>query len=159
MYKCKHFDIKELVSPAVYRKFGEFAWAIFDPEILKELDFIRDEWEKYLKAQGGTNIDPAIIINDWSSGGQYRESGYRCNVDSIVVAKKSPYLSGHGLAKGFDLKPKNKQYKEFYNFMANLISSGKLKKFKRLENISETPTWTHADCLQTKNDGLEIVMP
>lgn len=144
MYKCKHFMIRELVSPKVYEKFGDFAWSFFDEDIVKDLDFVRGQWGS------------GIIINDYAFGGQYKESGLRCNVDSIVVTKVVPYLSGHVLAKGFDLKPKNKDIEGFYNFLWDLMKTGKLKKFRRLENIKYTPSWVHIDALQTMNNLPEI---
>ena len=144
MYKCKHFDIKELVSKAVYYKFGEFAWCFFDEDILKDLDIIRESWGS------------PLTINNWHSGGQYNESGLRSNVDSIVKNKIAPYLSGHVLAKAFDIKPQNKKSKEFHTFLWNFLKTGKLKAFKRLENGQLTPDWIHIDALRTQNGNPEI---
>lgn len=145
MHKCKYFKIQELVSRAVYLQFGEFAWSFFDPEYLKELDLIRETW------------GAAIIINNWAAGGQYNESGLRSNVDSLVKGKTKPYLSGHVLAKGCDLKPADmKRFKELYNHIWKLMNSGKLKYFKRLENFKSTPTWVHIDGLQTSNGKPQI---
>ena len=107
MFTCKHFPyIQELVSPTVYNyytpRYGEeFIWSFFDKGVLKDLDTIRKEWGS------------PITINDWSWGGKYIESGLRCNKDDIVERVTTPYLSGHILAKAFDLKPKNRNYKEF----------------------------------------------
>ena len=51
--KSRCFDIKELVSPYVYRKYGERAWAFFDPRLITTIDWFREE------------IDKAIYINTW----------------------------------------------------------------------------------------------
>ena len=99
MNKCKHFMIREIISPKVYEKFGDSAWRFFREDVLKDLDTIRDEWGS------------GLIINDWAFGGQYKESGLRSNVDSIVAQKTYPYLSGHVLGMGFDIKPKNENIK------------------------------------------------
>jgi hypothetical protein len=144
MIKCDNFGIKELVSPAVYNyyapRYGEgFIWGFFSENVLQDLDFIRKEW------------GDSIIINDWAFGGQYKESGLRCNIDSLVSSKNVPYLSGHCLGVAFDLKPKNKKYKEFHAFLWKLLNSGKLKAFKRLEDIKNAPTWGHIDALRTEN--------
>ena len=144
MYKCKNFTLVELVSPAVYNKFGEFAWSFFDEDVLQDLDTIRDAWGS------------AITINDWIHKGQFSQSGLRCNIDSLVVLKNVPYLSGHVLAKAFDLKPNNKKYKEFYDFLWRLLNSGKLKAFKRLESFKNAPTWGHVDALRTQSGKPEI---
>lgn len=46
MYKCKYFTIKELVSPVVYKTWGEKAWMFFDEDVLKQLDAIIEELGK-----------------------------------------------------------------------------------------------------------------
>lgn len=144
MKRCEYFAIQELVSPLTYNKFGESAWMFFDDNILGDLDTIRKEWGS------------PIIINNWAYGGQYKESGLRCNVDSIVVDKTMPYLSGHVLAKGFDLKPKSKCCDKFSAFLWVLLSSGKLKSFKRMENPKSTTTWSHIDALRTSSGKAEV---
>lgn len=148
MYKCKYFSIKELVSPAVYNKYGDFAWRFFDEQTLKDLDTIRKEYNS------------SIIINDWVWGGQFKESGLRSNADSIVKTKTEPYLSGHVLAKAFDLKDskvlshnmswqkKLETNKKLYSLVWGLMKQGKLKSFQRMEHIRHTATWVHVDALR-----------
>lgn len=148
-YKCKHFGIKELVSKTVYNfyqsRYGEaFIWSFFDEDILKDLDTIREEWGK------------SIIINNWAFGGSLSQCGLRANVDPMVKGKTSPYLSGHCLAKGFDLHDQAGDNKGLYNLVCRLIKEGKLKKFKRVENFVSTPTWVHTDALQTPDGKLQI---
>lgn len=63
MYKCKHFDIKELVSPQVYEDKGEKAWRFFNPVALKGLDKLREKFGR-------------VTINNWSYGGDRKFSGY-----------------------------------------------------------------------------------
>lgn len=144
MYKCKHFGIKELVSNLVYAKFGEQAWQFFNKEVLEDLDTIREAW-------GG-----AIIINNWAAGGQYKESGLRSNMDSILKGKKALYLSAHVLGCGFDLKANNGKNKDLHTLVCNLIKQKRLKKFRRVENFASTPTWVHVDGFQTAIDTLVI---
>lgn len=135
MYKPNYWDIKELVSPEVYRVWGEAAWQFFDDEYLIDLDIIREEW-------GDT-----LIINNWAWGGNFNESGLRDNLCSIVRSKKKLYLSGHVLAKGFDIKPQNGKHDKFWHFVLSLMRKGKLKKLTRLEHFKHTPTWCHIDGL------------
>lgn len=150
-YKCKNFNIKELVSKKCYDYYiktlgykEDFLWCFFDEDILMDLDLIREIWGK------------AIIINNWMYGGDLHQCGLRCNVDPIVSAKKYPYLSGHCLAKGFDLHDKNGDNKGLWDCACSLISNGKLRKFKRVENFRSTPTWCHIDGLGTVSGKLEI---
>ena len=142
MYKCKYFGIKELVSPLVYKQFGDFAWSFFDENFLKDLDLIREKWGS------------PIIINDWAWGGQYKESGLRCNMDSLVKGKSRPYLSGHVLGKGADPKPRNKKVIELHDFIIKI--SKEFKSIRRIEAFIKTPTWVHVDGLNT--DSSEIVI-
>lgn len=140
MYKCVHFGIKELVSPIVYNRFGESAWMFFDEGYLKELDLIREKRKS------------SIIINNWYTGGSLSQCGLRTNADQIVKDKKgSLYVSGHVLAKGFDLHDGLGQNQKLWTMVYDMIARKELKYFKRLENIKSTPTWVHVDGLSTDN--------
>ena len=137
------FKAKELVSKIVYSVWGENSLMFFRPETLRDLDLIRVRWGS------------GITINDWSTGGQYSESGLRSNMDSLVKDKNVLYLSGHCLAIAFDLKPVNGKINEFHDFLWKLMVTGQLKVFKRLEDRKKTPTWGHVDGLQTHDNKPE----
>lgn len=139
MYKCQHFGIKELVSKIVYDKFGEQAWMFFDPDTLSDLDTIRE-------ANGA-----GIIINNWASGGSLSQCGLRSNMDPLVKDKKTLYVSAHILGKGFDLHDSLGRNSRLHNIVVELIKKKKLKKFKRVEDLSLTPTWVHTDEYQTNS--------
>jgi len=137
MYKCIHFGIKELVSPAVYNRFGESAWMFFDEDYLKELDLIREK-------RGSS-----IIINNWATGGNLSQCGLRTNADQIVKDKKgSLYVSGHVLAKGFDLHDGVGLNNKLWSMVYNMILHKELKHFKRMEDLKHTSGWVHIDGLQ-----------
>lgn len=153
MYKSKFFGIKELVSKVVYDYYtklygvsgGEaLMWSFFDALFLQDLDTIRANWGR------------PITINNWHLGGQYEESGLRCNVDSLVKGKTTPYCGGHNFAKAGDLKDSKGENSKLHDFVCGLINQGKLKVIRRIENIKNTPTWTHCDSFQTPNDKLLI---
>lgn len=135
MYRCVFFDIKELVSPIVYNKWGNQAWMFFDEQVLKDLDYIRETYKS------------PIIINNWNTG--LKQCGLRSNMDEMVKSKKTLYLSAHCLSKGFDLHCAYGHNSKLWQHCYNLILKGKLKAFKRLENIKDTPTWTHIDSFQS----------
>lgn len=144
MYKCKYFKIYELVSKVVHATWGEQAWQFFDKDVLADLDTIRETWGS------------PLIINNWYSKGQYNESGLRSNMDSILKGKKTLYLSAHVLAKGFDIKDSFGRNKQLHNHICNLIEQRKLKNFRRVEKLRDTPTWCHVDAFQTANDKLLV---
>ena len=64
MYQCKHFDIRELVSPIAYRDRGGRCWELLDDRMLKELDYIRETF-------GPT------VINTWHSKSLTEAYGFR----------------------------------------------------------------------------------
>ena len=64
MYKCKYFDIKELVPEHVYEDRGEKAWELLDNRMLMTLDRLRE-------------IYGPITVNDWSWGGENQWRGLR----------------------------------------------------------------------------------
>ena len=137
IYKCKHFNIKELVSPLVYKKFGEFAWRFFDEDILKDLDTIREYY------------GASIVINDWAWGGSFKQCGLRCNRDDIVASKKDVYCSAHIMGKAFDLHGGNNQ--KLYTNIEFLIKNNRLKKIRRIESPQTTKyTWCHIDAFQAE---------
>jgi len=135
IYKCKYFKIKELVSPLVYRKFGDFAWKFFDEDVLSDLDTIRE----YHAAR--------IVINDWAWGGSLKQCGLRCNKDDLVASKKDVYCSAHIMGKGFDLHSDN--IPKLYNDVEFLIKNKRLKKIRRIESQQTTKNaWCHVDTFQ-----------
>ena len=134
MYKCQYFGIKELVSPIVYDKWKEQAWMFFDENVLQDLDTIRETYGS------------PIIINNWTNN--LKQCGLRSNMDEMVKSKKTLYLSAHTMGKGLDLHCKYGHKQKLWQHCHNLISQKKLKSFKRLENIKNTPTWVHIDGFQ-----------
>lgn len=135
IYHCVFFGIKELVSPIVYEKWGKQAWMFFDEQVLKDLDYIRETYKS------------PIIINNWNNN--LKQCGLRSNMDEMIKNKKTLYLSAHTMGKGFDLHCAYGHHRKLWQHCYDLISKGKLKAFKRLENIKGTPTWTHIDSFQS----------
>ncbi len=139
IYKCQHFNIKELVSPLVYKKFGDAAWKFFDEDVLKDLDTIREYY------------GASIVINDWACGGTLKQCGLRCNKDDLVTSKKDVYCSAHIMAKAFDLHSGNIQ--KLYKNVEFLIKNKRLKKIRRIESAQTTKyAWCHVDAFQAQND-------
>jgi hypothetical protein len=64
MYKCKHFIIEELVSPAAFNARGAKAWQLLDERMLITLDRLREKYGK-------------MTVNNWKWGGIREWSGLR----------------------------------------------------------------------------------
>lgn len=167
LFKCKSFNLRELVSKIVYDyyvpKYGEnFLWLMFPEQALRELDTIRMEWGKYcnnVPELKGTSR--SIFINTWWFDGAMTQRGFRSNIDPMVKAKRTPYLSAHCFFKAFDLEPQNKAYQQFYDFVWGLMQSGKLKFFKRLESgkVTVPKGYIHIDGMETASGKPEVFKP
>lgn len=103
MHKCQHFDLEELVSEKVFKKYGQEAWGFFDPRALKVLDWLREK------------LDKPITINTWVWGGNFDERGFRANLDTIVRNYNDEgilYCSAHMRGMAFDLDVSGMSAKE-----------------------------------------------
>ncbi|MBL4759383.1 MAG: hypothetical protein JKY80_00805 [Mariprofundaceae bacterium] len=83
-YRCKHFNIKELVPKHVYEARGDKAWELFDDRALRMIDALRDHFG-------------VVTVNNWHVGGERNWSGLR--------TEDSPYYSAysqHTFGRAFD---------------------------------------------------------
>jgi len=135
MYKCKYYKIQELVSPQTYKKFGEGAWMFFGEDELKDIDTIREVYGSPIK------------IND---GISFTQSGLRDD-DNIGTS-----LSAHKMGKAFDLKCIKGNHTALWGCVSKLITAGKLRVLRRLENRKSAPTWTHVDSYRTSDNKLLV---
>ncbi len=121
---CKHFIIQELVSPAVFLRFGQNAWRFFDPRFLSVSDRLR------------AFFGP-MIINNWASGGQFRFRGLRSPID--LEAPKGDF-SFHRFAMAGDahfLKATVQEVRAY--ILANP------DKFPEIKGLEKDVNWLHYD--------------
>jgi len=137
MYRCKHFLIQELVSEAVFNKYGSFAWNFFDPRLLETMDFICELFGSSAK----------ITINNWLTEKNpkyiFDERGLRENTCPMMRDKTKKgliYLSGHPLGKAFDFDVEGYSAEETRQVI--IKSKHKLPYPIRLE---KDVTWVHLD--------------
>ena len=136
IYKCKYFKLQELVSPLVFNKYGEFAWAFFSENILRDLDKIR------------SRFGSALTINTWLFGGNTTQCGFRCNFDKMVKDKRDLYCSAHTMGKAFDLHAYDNV--KLFGLIYKMIENKELSAIRRLESRSKThDNWVHADSFQS----------
>lgn len=133
--KSKYFKIQELVSKAVYEKYGEKSWEFIDERLIKTLDLLREHFNK------------PITVNNWIFGGNLHQRGLRANKDEIVKSKSDYYISQHCLGKAVDLNVKGMTAQEVYEEI--LKNKSKFPLISRIENIKNTPTWVHIDVANT----------
>ena len=138
--RSKYFKIQELISEAVYKKYGEKSWEFIDTKLIKVLDLLREHFGK------------PITVNNWCFGGNLNQRGLRANKDELVVNKKDYYISQHCLGKAVDFNVKGMTAQEVYEEI--LKNKDKFYLISRIENIKDTPTWTHIDVANV--DGFKI---
>lgn len=95
--KSIYFELHELVCPHVYKKYGEVAWQFFDSRLLTTLYRMREL------------MNDVITVNDWKTGGEYSQRGFRCIQCDLVkkaITEGTLYVSPHmtGQAIDFDVQ-------------------------------------------------------
>lgn len=123
VYIPKYFKASELVAPQYLEVWGDGALNLFDPHTLRMLDSIRRDFGE------------PITINNYATGGKYKESGLRAPSTS-TGAKRSK----HKKAIAFDLKANNIQ--ALQDFIA---LHSKSYFISRVEDFSFTKTWCHIE--------------
>ena len=146
--KSKYFKIQELVSKAVYEKYGEKSWEFIDERLIKTLDLLRE------------HFNAPITINNYKWGGNLTQRGIRCIECRLVkerLEEGRPYASTHYTFQALDINVKGWSAKDVYEEI--LKNQKKFKHIKRMENIAYTPTWTHIDNKDVGKPNIYIFNP
>ncbi len=128
----RYFSIKELVSEAVYLKYGETAWQFFDIRLFETLLFIREE------------LNLPTTINNWHFGGKFQQRGFRENTCEIVRGKTDKahiYCSAHVTGQAIDLDVQGMTAQEARDWI--IANQNRLPYPIRLE---DGVAWIHLDC-------------
>lgn len=138
-YRPPSFDLRELVPPSVFDRFGEEAWLLLNEDALRSLQAIRDKFGP-------------ITVNNWHTSGAFKESGLR-EADTKTGAPKSAHKRG----EAFDCKPKACRVRDVYDYV--LANPGEFPLIRRVENIKAAPTWFHFDVTPHAGNGIKVFMP
>lgn len=138
----QNFDIRELVCPHCYKRFGGKAWQFLSTQLLSTLYILRYEIFKQ-----------PMIINNWYRGGKYDERGLRCNMCNLVKTKKEIYLSAHILGEAIDFNVSNLTSEEVFNIIKS--NADKFEYPIRLEK--GTIGWNHIDCYQPYGSECSLI--
>ena len=142
MQVSNNFQLHEFVPQSIYLQFGDNSLWYIDKRIITLAQFLRHE------------IKAPVIINNWKTGGQYNESGYR-TPDTKTGAK----YSQHKFGRAIDVKVTGYTPKDVHEFILSREKDFMEKGLTRMENYLATPTWTHLDCAYTNLDKILIVNP
>lgn len=135
MKASTHFEIEEFIDPVTFEAEGEQSILRIDYKLIDIAEFIR------------VDTGLPVTINNWHTGGQYKESGLR-NKDSKTGAPKST----HKLGKGIDVKIKNYYGLDWYNYVKKNAKKLYELGLRRIEDKSMATTWCHMD---TKEHGFK----
>jgi hypothetical protein len=134
----KYFDIRELVSPMVYKIYGNRAWRFFDTEALEVLLWIR------------IKLNKAITINNWHYGGSLSQRGLRTNLGSIfkkMFERGRLYLSGHIFGKAFDFDVEGMTAEEVRDWIWKNQKTLPHKVRLEWKKNGKPITWVHMDMM------------
>lgn len=136
MYKCKYFKIQELVNPTLLKQIGEtIAWTIFDEELLKLADLLR---EKY----GPMTIN-ANGLTDCGLRDPQSKTGAKYSMHKIGRALDGHVVSIEKAAMKYTNADERKKFKikEYNKIRQELLKDTKFAKLNFEDNIN----WLHFD--------------
>jgi len=107
-----------------------------DPKLIIIAQYIRDMLGK------------PVTINNYATGGQYKESGLR-DINTTTGAKKS----AHKIGKAIDIKVKGMTSREVYDWCLDNQMQLYALGVREIEHNGYTPTWTH---ISTRGEHLAI---
>ena len=136
-----NFSLQEFIDPVTYSERGEKSLQLIDNRIISIAQFFRDIY-------GG------VTINNWHSGGSYKESGLR-RFDTSTGAKYSQHKYGRAIDLKFSNKTAQQVYADIMNDKNKFFNAG----LRVVENIQATPSWLHLDVRNTGLNDILIVNP
>lgn len=138
----QNFDIRELVCPHCYNKFGEGAWQFLSTQLLSTLYTLRYQV-----------FNLPITVNNWHINGKFDERGLRCNMCNLVKNKRTVYLSAHILGNAIDFNVKDKTTEDVYKAIRDNID-----KFEYPIRMEITGgNWNHIDTYQPINSNAKLI--
>lgn len=129
MYKCKYFKINELVNPEVLKTMLEYtAWVVFDPNLLKCADMIREKYGA-CTINVGSLTDCGLRAIDSKTGAKWSAHKFGRALDLHILAIEKKSLS------------KEEKIKAYNKIRQELLTD---KRFDCL-NFEEGISWLHID--------------
>lgn len=136
------FDVRELVCPHTYERWGERSWQFLQADLLEVIRVLRHEI-----------LNVPMIVNTWASGGQFDERGLRCNLCDTVKAKSSTgtlYLSPHPMGAAIDFNTNEYDAEQ----VRNLIRQNWSKYSSTPIRLERDVNWVHIDVFDEASNNL-----
>lgn len=133
-YKSRYFVIQELVSKAVYEAIQDRAWLLFDENILRVLDRLREKF------------GPGYI-NNWLWGGNAQLRGLRhprLDYQQLRAQNIYSHASLHNFGKAVDVIFRNASAAEVRAYILS-----RPNQFPEIKGIEKDVSWLHIDTRNT----------
>ena len=152
LYTPKYFRPEELLDRATFERFGATGLRYFRPEILRALDFIRENYP--------TSEKRGINVNNWVWGGKSEWRGLRM----LPSTDYKPY-SGHSWGAAVDMVPNgitSEQMRQWILMIHNQVKregclDHPIMGVRRMEK--GTDGWVHIDALCHGSNDILMVNP
>jgi hypothetical protein len=138
-----NFYLDEFIDPITYSERGEKSIQLMDMRIILAIQHLREV------------INKPITINSWASRGQFRESGLR-RADTRTGARWSQHKYGRALDFRVSGMTPREVHQVIHQHERTFIER---QWITTLEDVRDTPSWTHIDCRYTGKDSFLIVRP
>ena len=125
-----HFDIREFVTPEAWLSLGERSAWLIDRRIIEVAELLREM------------IDRPVTINNWHTGGHYKESGLRS-----MNTRTGAVWSQHKFGRAIDMKVQGMKPEDVRNLIRQNWEAFRFVGLTTIEK--DTPTWVHCDCRYT----------
>jgi hypothetical protein len=139
MKLTENFRLEEFVPPSIFHRYGSKAIWFIDPKMVDIAQSLRYEF------------DVPGTINNWHSGGQLMNRGYR-----TPGAEVGAYLSQHKKGCAIDISFEGISPDEVYDYVRLFWRALGVT---AIEDTTYTPSWVHLDIRWTGGDELLIVKP
>lgn len=136
MKVSKDFELGEFIDPVTWMIRGQKSVELIDSRLIALVQFCRD----YFNVR--------VTINNWHSGGQYKESGLRA-----WLSKTGAAYSQHKYGRAADLKFDGLEPEYVRNEIRRNWPVFKAAGLTTIEK--DTPTWVHIDVRYT---GMETLL-
>lgn len=138
MKLSRNFYLEELVHPDFLTIPGLSPVWLLDPRIIRLAQFVRDRFNK------------PVTINDWESGGAYRNSGLR-----PFNSAEGAAWSDHKFGRAIDVKVRDIEAREIQTDVIRNYPAYQAMGLTAMEH--GTPTWTHLCCRNTRQNSLMLI--
>ena len=154
-YTAENFDLREFVPESTYKLLGEGSLRLINNKLIIIAQELRNLLQVELKAKYKRAIP--LTINNWHTGGQFKESGLRS-----LITSTGARFSQHKLGQAIDVRSNIPHYEIFNVIMKHEAFFMDLG-VRRMEYLQATRGngfgWVHIDLKETLSKKIVIFKP